>query len=58
MDKGDSFPVHLTLSLPDSRTELIDEILKCDHSKRESNHFFVVLFVILYKVILTFEFVG
>ena len=35
----------------------MDEILKCDHSNESSTeqYFPVVLFIILYKVVLTFE---
>ena len=32
--------------------ELVDEILKCDHSNES---FPVVLFIMLYRVVLTFE---
>jgi len=38
--------------------ESVDEILKCDHSiilKATEQYFPVVLFIMLYKLILTFE---
>ena len=36
--------------------ESVDEILKCDHSKKATEQYFpVVLFIMLYKVVLTFE---
>ena len=48
------FLLHFNVVL---RFESIDEILKCDHSERESfeQYFPVVLFIMLYKVVLTFE---
>ena len=35
--------------------EFVDKILKCDHSNER--YFNVVLFIMLYKVVLTFELV-
>ena len=36
--------------------ELLDEILKCDHSKKATEQYFpVLLFIMLYKVVLMFE---
>ena len=36
--------------------EYVDEILKCDHSNQTTEQYFpVVLFILLYKVVLTFE---
>jgi len=39
--------------------ESVDEILKCDQSNEATEQYFpVVLFIMLHKVVLAFEFVG
>ena len=39
--------------------EFVDEILKCDHQLKASEYSFpVLLFIMLYKVVLIFEFVD